>query len=177
MLDPRQRRSGSRMRISEHNRRTSRTSKRRIAWCQRNKVDESSRKRSIRSGRERLVTIVEGRLTDRRGVYLERDEEDITKLKCQEVGIESCRFYRVEEEDQNRDGETQKVGVTTSAAVQMLINCNGQNVKKVSNATGRWPRRVGEVKSEEQREGVRFGEESYSRKKSQQHRQRERKTE
>ena len=41
MLDPRQRRSGSRTRISEQNRRTSRTSKRRISWCRRNKVDES----------------------------------------------------------------------------------------------------------------------------------------
>ena len=93
-------------------------------------------------------------------------------MKCQEVvQVESCRFYRVEEEDQNRDREKQKVGATTSAVVQMLLDCIGQNVKNVSNATGRWPRRVGEVKSEEQRGRVRFGEESYSRKKSQQIRQ------
>ena len=98
-------------------------------------------------------------------------------MKCQEaVEIESCLLHHVEEEDQKRDREKQKVGATTSAAVQMLIDCIGENVKKVSNATGRWPRRVGEVKSEEQREGVRFGEESYGRKKSQQIGQRERKS-
>ena len=41
MLDPRQRRSGSRTRICEQNRRTRRTSKRRISCCRRNKVEES----------------------------------------------------------------------------------------------------------------------------------------
>ena len=93
-------------------------------------------------------------------------------MKCQEaVEIESCLLHHVEEEDQKRDREKQKVVVTTSAAVQMLIDCIGQNVKKVSIATGRWPRRVGEVKSEKQREGVRFGEESDGRRKSQQIRQ------
>ena len=76
MLDPRQRRSGSRTRISEQNRRTSRTSKRRISWCRRNKVDESFAKTFDKKWLRIFDDNCRRETDGQTRLNLERDEED-----------------------------------------------------------------------------------------------------